>query len=259
MKKTAVVLLMALFVGGMACGAFAEQPAPGLTVFGRGEVAAAPDTAVVRLGAVSQAETAGAAQGRVDAAIREILQGIKRLGIPEEKIATTQLTLSPVYRSRSKGSPEDTQEPAIVGYRAGNIVRVTVDDLKLIGRVVDAGLAAGANRVDGISFDLKDDSPQRRQALGLAARDAQTKAQSIAAALGVRLGRVRSVSEGGVNLVRPRLDAVAAYAVREAVTVQPGQLQVEASLTVSYDIVDGAPSPRGPQPHDCPCGRPPAR
>ena len=102
--------------------------------------------------------------------------------------------------------------------------------------------------MDGISFDLKDDGEQRRQALGLAARDAQSKAESIAGSMGVHLGRVRSVSEGGVNIVRPRMDAVSAYAAREAVSIQPGQLQVEASLTVTYDIVEHVLPPRVSKP-----------
>jgi len=245
-------LLAVLFVFGTAYGVLAEQQNPGLTVFGRGEVSATPDRAVVRLGAVAQAETAGAAQGQVDAAVRGILKGIRALGIPEDKMATVQLTLTPVYRDRSKGSAGEPQEPVIIGYRAGNIVRVTVDDLKILGQVVDAGLSAGANRVDGISFDLKDDGEQRRQALGLAARDAQSKAESIAGAMGVHLGRVRSVSEGGGNIVRPRMDAVSAYAAREAVSIQPGQLQVEASLTVTYDIVEHMLPPRVPKPPNSP-------
>ena len=81
---------------------------------------------------------------------------------------------------------------------------VTVDDLKILGKVVDAGLSAGANRVEGISFDLKDDSGHEAGS-GSAARDAQAKAESIAEAMGVQLGRVRNVSEGGVNLVRPQM------------------------------------------------------
>ena len=70
--------------------------------------------------------------------------------------------------------------------------------------------------------------------------------------MGVQLGRVRSVSEGGVNLVRPQMDAVAAYAAREAAPIQPGQLQIEASLTVSYDIVEHVLPPRAPKPPNSP-------
>jgi uncharacterized protein len=244
MKKhrCGLLILTVVCVFGTAYGAFAQQQNPTLTVSGRGEVSTAPDVAVVRLGAVAQAKTAGAAQDLVSASVLRVLKGIKALGIPEEKIATVQLNLAPIYASRSQGSLEEPREPAIIGYRAGNIVRVTVDDLKILGTVVDAGLSAGANQMEGISFDLKDDSEQRRQALRLAARDAQSKAESIAAAMGVHLGRVRSVSEGGVNFVRPQMNAVSAFALRDAAPIQPGQLQVEASLTVSYDIGERSPS-----------------
>lgn len=241
-----ILILAIFFVFGTAFGTPAQPQNPTLTVFGRGEVSMAPDTAVVRLGAVAQAERADAAQGRVSATVKEILKGIMALGIREEKIATTQLTLSPVYRNRSKGSAGESDEMAIIGYRAGNIVRVNVDDMKLLGRVVDAGLFAGANRMEGISFDLKDDGESRRQALDIAARDARSKAERIAGAMGVQLGQVRSVSEGGVNLVRPQMDALASYAAREAAPIQAGQLQIEASLTVSYDIVERALPPASP-------------
>jgi uncharacterized protein len=249
MKKNilGLFILTTFFALGIARGALAEQQTPALTVFGRGEVSATPDTAVVRLGAVAQAEKAGVAQDRVNAAVRGILTGIKALGIPEEKIATVQLTITPVYGNPPKGSAGERREPAIIGYQASNIVRVAVDDLKILGAVLDAGLAAGANQVEGISFDMKDDSGTRRQALVLAARDAQSKAESIAAAMGVQLGRVRSISEGRVNLARPQMDAVAAYAVREAAPIQPGQLQIEASLTVSYDIAERVLPPAIPE------------
>jgi uncharacterized protein YggE len=101
--------------------------------------------------------------------------------------------------------------------------------------------------VDGISFNLKNDSEHRRQALGLAARDAQLKAESFAGAIDVQLGRVRSISEGGVNLVRPQMEAISAFAAWAAAPIQPGQLQVEASLTVSYDIVECALPTAGPE------------
>ena len=191
MKKNVwgILILTVSLVFGTACGSLAQQQNPTLTVFGRGEVSVAPDMAVVRLGAVAQADRADTAQNRVNATAREILKRIGALGIPEEKIATSQLTLSPVYRSRSKGSAEEPSETAIIGYRAGNIVRVTVDDLKILGKVVDAGLSAGANRVEGISFDLKDDGESRLRALAIAAQDARSKAERIAGAMGVRAGQ----------------------------------------------------------------------
>ena len=93
-------------------------------------------------------------------------------------------------------------------------------------------------------ISLKDDSEARKQALRLAAAEAKTKALTIARAMEVQVIGVRTVSESGVSLIRPQMELgtslVAAY---KSTPVQSGQVQVEATLTVSYDIVN-SPKPR---------------
>lgn len=251
MRKIPGVLTMILLVcwAGAVAGR-TEQAEPGedgvsiLTVIGRGEVSVAPDQAFVRLGAITQAPTASDAQERINRIVQEILDRIKALGVPENEISTVELFISPVYGNSETSSSQRNPEPVIQGYRAGNVVRVRVDDLRLIGKVVDAGLGAGANRIEGISFSLQDDCEARRQALRLAAGEAKNKALTIARAMEVQVIGVRTVSESGVNLIRPRMEfgnsLTAAY---KATPVQSGQVQVEATLTVSYDIVN-SPHPK---------------
>ncbi len=234
MKRKLCVFLASLFFWGTA-SAYGQQIST-LTVLGHGEVAATPDEAVVRLGAVAQAEKAGMAQDQVNAAVQNLLKAIRSLGIAEEKISTVELSLTPVYGSRAQGATGRESEPLVIGYRAGNIVKVKIDDMKILGKVVDAGLAAGANKVEGISFGLKDDGEHRRKALSLAAVDARSKAESIARAMGVQLAGIRSVTEGGVDLVRPQMDAASRLSAMGAAPIQPGQLQIRASLTVSFEI-----------------------
>jgi uncharacterized protein len=235
MKKTLGCLLAAMLFLGNASSTLAQPHGPTLTVSGQGEVSAVPDEAVVRLGAVAQAARAADAQDQVNAAVQGLLKAIRALGIPEEKIATVELSIAPVY-SAQKGRDEKS-EPVIVSYRASNVVRVKVEDLKILGSVVDAGLASGANRVEGITFGLKDDREHRRQALSLAAGDARSKAESIAKAMGLKLVTVRSVSEGGLDVIRPQVDFSHRFAAAAA-PISPGQLQIKALLTVSYDIVE---------------------
>jgi uncharacterized protein YggE len=241
MKECIGGIVAAIFFWGAAPFACAEQPCPTLTVSGHGEVSAAPDEAAVRLGAVAQAEKATVAQEQVNAAVQALLKGIKGLGIPEEKIATVELSLTPVYGNRPRSAAGKETEPVIIGYRASNTVRVRVDDLKILGKVVDAGLAAGGNRVEAVSFGLKDDREQRRQALSLAAGDARSKAESIARAMGVQIIGVRSISEGGMDIVRPQMDSAPRLAAMAA-PIQPGQIQVKATLAVTYEISE----PKGP-------------
>ena len=250
MKITIWSLVAVLSLMGVAPVTYAEEPKPTLTVSGQGEVNAAPDQAFVRLGAVAQADKASVAQDQVNAALQALLKGVRALGIPDEKISTVELSLAPVYGNRPSGSSGRENEPVIVGYRASHVVRVRVDDLTNLGKVVDAGLAAGGNRVEAISFSLKDDSEQRRQALSLAAGDARSKAESIAKAMGLQIVGVRNVSEGGIDFIRPQMESAPRLAAMAA-PIQPGQLQIKASITVTYEISEkGSPTAIGTTPAD---------
>lgn len=212
-----------------------DSPEPTLTVSGRGEVMARPDRARVRLGAEAQAPTAAQAQSQVNAIMQRALQQIRAVGIEDRKIQTTGLQMFPVYERQRAG--EETA-PRVVAYRASNTIQVEVDDLPLVGRVVDAGMTAGANRIEGIDFDLRDDQAARAQALQRAVAEARAKANVLAAAAGVRLAGVQDIQEGGVDIMpppRPYGDAMMMRA-EVATPIQPGEMRVQASVTMRYRI-----------------------
>src|SRR5207253_878860 len=84
-----------------------------------------------------------------------------RLGVPAAQVQTAELNLSPVY---AQGRPGGESEPRITGYQASNVVTVRLDKLDRVGPVIDAGLAAGANRLEGVGFGLRDDRQARAEA-----------------------------------------------------------------------------------------------
>jgi uncharacterized protein YggE len=210
-------------------------PLPLIVVNGNSEIEAVPDEATVRLGIVRQAATAQAAQEQANSVAQEILNAIAKLGIQQQRIQTSRLTLTPVYAPQR---PDNREAPRIVSYTASNIVSVDIDKLTQIGPVIDAGLTAGANQLEGVHFRLKNDLPAREQALKKAVAEARQKAETIAEALGVRLGAVTEVSEGGVS-VAPLAGgfAEARVATLAAQTpVSPGQLEVRASVILKFRI-----------------------
>src|SRR5690349_9080416 len=130
----------------------AEAPQPPMIVVnGTAQLTVAPDEATVRLGIVKQAPTAQAAQDQANVVGKEILASIGKLGVPTNEIQTARLILTPVYAGRG---PESRDTPRIVAYNATNTVSVRLDNLSLVGPVIDAGLKAGANQVEGIRFNL---------------------------------------------------------------------------------------------------------
>jgi uncharacterized protein YggE len=211
-------------------------PPPALVVTGNGEVLAAPDEASVRLGIVRQAPAAQSAQDQASAVAQQILNEIRKLGVMPEQIQTARLILSPVYAPRS---PESRDAPRIVAYNASNTVTVRLENLSLVGPVIDAGLKAGANQLEGVQFGLRNELPARQQALKQAVNEARSKAEAMAEALRINLGEVLEVSEGGS--VSPRFDMAVSSRALEAASapqtpVSPGQIQVFANVTIRYRI-----------------------
>jgi uncharacterized protein YggE len=234
-------LLLLPILATLATGAHAQQPRdpaqpPALIVSGNAQVEATPDQATVRLGIVRQETTAQAAQDQVNRVAQAILTEVTRLGIPATQIRTSRLTLNPIYAPPPR--PDSREAPRIASYNASNQVSVEVTNLLQIGPVIDAGLRAGANQVDGVQFRLKDDLPVREQALKKAIAEARRKAETMAEAMNVRLLGVQEISESGASVIpRGEGGGFATMAREVAPTpVSPGQIEVNVSVTVKYLI-----------------------
>jgi uncharacterized protein YggE len=210
-----------------------------IVVTGNGEITAAPDLAIVRLGATIQSAQANDAQAKVNEIIQAGLEVIEKLNIPKRFIKTSRLSLTPVYANQRPDPSGETREPRIIAYRANNTIEVTLEDISRVGKVIDAGIKAGANELQGVSFSLRNDLPQRTEALTQAAREAQTKAETIAKALSLRLGSVSEVQENGVHIM-PQNEyfggARMAMAGAVRTPVEPGEIKIQAAVTVHYQI-----------------------
>ena len=210
---------------------------PMLTVSADGEARVAPDEATVRLGVSAQAPTAREAQDQVNRTAGAILEAVRRLGIPADRIQTSELNLGPVYGQDRSGS--EVREPRIVGYQSSNVVSVQVEQLDKVGPVIDAGLGAGANRLEGVAFGLRDDRKARADALTQAVEEARGKADALARALKVRLVRILEVAEGGIA-VTPQPFVKSRMALETAAMadtpVSAGQVGVSATVTVRWEI-----------------------
>jgi hypothetical protein len=166
-----------------------------VTVAGDSIVQAQPDTAILTLSVVTQAKSAIDAQQENARKSDALVKTLKTAAGANAEVKTSGYVLQPmrVYR--------ENQPPTITGYEARNSVTVVLSDLTKVGTVIDAATQAGANDVSGISFSLRQDRPARDEALRQATREAMSKAQVMAQALGGRVVRIVEVQEEGT--VRP--------------------------------------------------------
>ena len=204
---------------------------PSITVVGSGELSAAPDTAEVQIGVVTQAPSAADALRANSAAMEKLFKTLADRGITKKDIQTSNFNVSPQYRQRPR---EQSQE--IAGYQVTNQVRVKVRRLPDLGRVLDEAVTGGANQLYGINFSIAETAPLLDKARLSALADARRKAELYAGAAGVKLTRVLYVQETPPAGPRPMTFGRAALGMEASVPVAPGELDLHATLTVTYAI-----------------------
>lgn len=239
-KLTPATLALSLTATCLAStSATAQGPAPDrtVTVVGRGEVSAAPDVAILELAVettATEAQQATAENAKKATAVVEALQA--KLS-SEDTVATTRYQLDPRYAARRPGSQAP---PEITGYVARNFIRAEVHALDTVGEVLDAAIEAGANRTTQLNFALEERGPHLAEALSRAGSEARVQAVSIADALGVKLREVLSASTTAPPVAPSnRVQRFAVSAAMEAAPstpVEPGEIHLTATLTVTYRI-----------------------
>lgn len=209
-----------LSMGGVP--SFGQEGPPLLQVVGEGRVQAAPDTVEISLGFTSRANTAAAAFQQTSVALNQVLRALLNLGIPRDQIQSEQISLNPVQ-----------ENGRVVGFEATATLRVTLRDVSAAGTVIDAAVAAGANNVQGIRFDLRDTAGVEARALAAAVQDAQRQAAVLARVVGVTLGPIfRVTAEPSQGPIPIFARAVAA----EGIPVLPGTITITRTVRLEYII-----------------------
>ncbi|MBC2668959.1 SIMPL domain-containing protein [Novosphingobium piscinae] len=218
-------------------------PAPTvLSLSAEGRVSRAPDVATFSAGVVSQGITATEALRANAADMTRVIAALKKAGVADKDIQTSNLSLSPVYQPQ-RNLPDGTMEPAqprIIGYQANNAVSVRHRNLADLGKVIDALVSAGANQVNGPGFEVDDPDPAQDAARTAAMAKARARAELYARAAGLRVGRIVSISEsGGWQPPQPVMYRMAAMEAAPAPSspVQAGELQMTVTVQVQFELV----------------------
>jgi uncharacterized protein YggE len=220
-----------LLVGPPTIGHAQEDTRSTISVVGEGRVLVQPDVANVSLGVESTAPTLSEAQADAATRMQAVVDALLAQGVARDDIRTTRLGVNPVYDNRDASQ--------LRGYRATNSVQVKVRDLGRVGTIVDAVTAAGANRIDGISFAIDDPEAPKDRARALALANARAKAEQLASLAGMRIVGVKAIVEADPT-VRPvpvtREAAAPAAAAAPPPPVEPGTQEVRTQLSVVYVV-----------------------
>ena len=202
-----------------------------ISLTGSGSSSAQADQATVNLGVQIISESASDAIGENAETMTAVIEAIKALGVSEDDIVTTSYSVYPQYDWTEDGR-------VFTGYSVTNLVQVTVKDLDIVGDVIDAAAVAGANQINGISFELSDAKREelKTNAYIAALTDAQDKADVIAETLGLTITGVQSVTENSYTPVRS-YDYAESAAMDGAKSFSTPIVSGDLSVTVSVHIV----------------------
>lgn len=211
-----------------------EPTAKTLSISGSGSASATANQATVTLGVQTEDFSASEAIQKNAELMSAVIAALKGLGLTEEDIKTVSYSVYPRYDWTEGGQ-------VFKGYTVTNIVQVTVSDLDLVGPVIDGAGEAGANRVDGVSFQLSDEKMEelKLNAYVAAIEDAEAKKDVITGKLGITVSGVQSVSESSYVPARTYVDAYAeaSYSgVKAPTPILEGSLTVTVSIHIVYLI-----------------------
>ncbi len=227
---SALVLSAALALPVAAPVLAQEALSPMINVTGTGTVEAAPDIATLSIGVTTQGDTAAAALAANSAALEAVLARLTAAGIAPSDMQTSNLSLNPNWTGY------ENNNPVISSYIASNQLTITIRKLDGLGAVLDASVADGANTLNGLTFAVADPKPLLDEARKEAVADARAKADLLATAAGVKLGKIVSITEtmageAPVPMYKAELSAA-------PVPVVGGEVGMSASITIFYEIVE---------------------
>jgi uncharacterized protein len=227
-----------LFTLAAVAGASDADPAPRIMVTGEGTADVAPDMAVLTLSVLREAKTARAALSANSEAMSKVQSAMASLGIADRDLQTSNFSIDPRYTYPPRQGTGAGEAPKLVGYKVRNGLTVRVRDISKVGEVLDTAVTLGVNEGGSILFTNDDPADAIAQARVAAMQQALEKAETLAGAAGVKVGKVLEISEQSYN-PRPMpmmRAAVAARSEADAVPIAAGENTYKVTVNVSLAI-----------------------
>lgn len=232
MKYNGILAVFLLFAASPVLAA--EVPVRSITLTGEASEQVAPDQAVLSGQIVTKDKQLAVAKQENDKMAQRVLDITKKFDIPKEKVAASNVYISPEYRYDQKTSRQE-----LVGYMVSRSLTITMDKLDIHEQVLSALVEGGIDQVNGVSFGISKPEDRQNALRVKAVQNAHDRAALLAGAAGAKLGKVLSIALGGSydGPVRPvMMKAAMADAGGSVAPSLPGMNTLQETVTVSYEL-----------------------
>lgn len=176
----------------LACSfmAHANSPLPDnrhISITGKAQLKAKPDTVVVSLEVESLKSESAQAKKEVDDRVNDFLAGINKFGIDKDNVSASNISTRPSYRYSGN-------KQVLEGYRASRSLKVTFNAIDKLSDFMDFALEVEINQIRNVEFKSSKEEELKQEVLALAVKDAKQKGKSLAAAFDAKLGKIYSIN-----------------------------------------------------------------
>lgn len=223
------MLVLLMMLAAVCLPGLASADEASLTVIGTASVTVQPDMARISVGVSNKAATVEEATDANAKLMAAVVEAIQAAGVADTDLSTEN------YYVSMEQSYSPFGDPNLEGYSVSNTLHVRIRDTKLIGAVIDAAVAAGANQVYGVTFLSSQEKDAHDEALTLAIQEGMRKASLMAMAAGKQLGALESIEEGGSRAyaVNTSFDA---QVLASGTSIMAENLTVTATVTMTYEL-----------------------
>lgn len=230
MKLLATSLMILLTLSGYS------EDISKLTLSASAKISKPADELQMKIGVITHSLLAEDGLFENSSKMNEIIAQLELAGFGHDDYETNQFSVTPTYTPYPKNPPPDWTK-TINGYEVKNFILIHTDQLEKAGMLIDMANAAGANSISDIKFSLRSCRDYWPEAIAAAGVNAVKDAEVIAAATGVKLVRVLSISLTETTVRASELNvACFAKAAGSAPPIEPGDVSIEARVNLVYEI-----------------------
>jgi len=215
-----------------------------ITVSGDGKIYVKPDVALISVGVTTTGATVADVAKSNTEKMNSVLEAIKKLGVDEKDIQTTNYSLTPNYEIQPQPLIYSYSYPVrsnnnIIGYTLEQNAQIKIRDFTKISDILSQTTAKGANLVGSLQFSIDNPEQYREQARAKAIAQAKSNAQNLAKESGIKLGKLINVYENYYPVYNGAVKGMGGGDMSESApvpTIEPGQQEIDVTINLTYRV-----------------------
>ncbi|HSD16192.1 MAG TPA: SIMPL domain-containing protein [Thermomonas sp.] len=248
MKRMALGLVLLLVALNLQAQTISGPPF--IAVHGKAKAEVVPDVFPLEITLKDTSEDAARSQAMIEAHAERILATVKQMKLPDADVTVSNMSVAPEYRY-----DREDQKQVFVGNVYRRQIKLRFRKLTDLAKMIGTLPSAKEVLIDTGVFESSRSDEVRRSLMTQAVQDARLTGETMAKAVGKRLGDVHNVSNQGFNVryVEGGVDdppvvfsaaapmdslSVTGNRMRADVALREGRIELQQDVYVIYTLID---------------------